>query len=298
MTIYMLPEFDMNISSCGYSKKLASGNIYYFTYTSECVFDVCAVDFCDSFNYSFSIKNQTVEGGNCKTIKLGQDEILIQLLPVEYFNINSINSNIYMYDNSPCIVNIFDNKNATVLIQYQDKKIYKKLIKNNYKINIFEKKIKNNSILFIALENSIKKYFLILNKNKILFNNYVKEININDNLIILDDNANCLGENTVFEYNFEKNSTTKYAVEYKRKNIIDCLEIKFLDAVKVCNCKLMKECLSADFEQVELSSMQEFLGEYERYLNINNHYLLIKDNEVFKSINFEIKDNLITNIYE
>ena len=60
----------------------------------------------------------------------------------------------------------------------------------------------------------------------------------------------------------------------------------------------MKECLSADFEQVELSSMQEFLGEYERYLNINNHYLLIKDNEVFKSINFEIKDNLITNIYE
>ena len=116
----MLPEFDMNISSCGYSKKLASGNIYYFTYTSECVFDVCAVDFCDSFNYSFSIKNQTVEGGNCKTIKLGQDEILIQLLPVEYFNINSINSNIYMYDKSPCIVNIFDNKNATVLIQYQE----------------------------------------------------------------------------------------------------------------------------------------------------------------------------------
>ncbi len=298
MTIYLLPEFNMTICSAGLEKKLVTGNIYYFTQNGESIFDVRAESICDSFNYSFKIKNKIVEGGNCKVVELSPDQILIQLLPIEYYDINQLNSNMYMYENSPCIVNVFENKNATVLIQYKDIKINKKLIKNNYKINIFDKKIKNNSILFICLENSIKKYYLIINKNKIIFNNYIKEININDNLIILDDNINCLGEKTVFEYNIEKESITKYAVEYKPKSPVDNIEIKFLDAVKLSNSKLMKECMGEEFKQMELSSMQEFLGEYDDYIEIDNHYVLVKDGKIIKSINFEIKDNLITNIYE
>lgn len=298
MVIYLLPEFNMTISAGEFSKKMIAGNIYCFTLSSECVFSVHADSIEESWDYSFLINNKTVEGGKCNVLILSEDELFIQLLPIEHYCINNWNSCIYMFENNPCIVNVFQNQNATAIIQYKDIKIIKKLFKNNYKINIFEKQIKNNSILFICLENSIKKYFLIINKNKILFNNYLKEINLNDNLIILDDNINCLGEKTVFEYNFEKNTTTKYAVKYKSKNATTKTEIKFLDAVKVFNEKLMKECLGEELKDVSLQYLQEFLGEYDDFLMVNNHYLLVKNGEVYKSLNIEIKDDLITDICE
>ncbi len=310
--------------SCGPTiKKLVAGQLYFFELFERTKFDVVADDVCDSANYSFEICEGNVTGGKTKVLKQ-QDFVVIQLLPIVYCDFFNIQSQIFMYENSPCIVSLFDDN---LRVQYKEININKKLInnkinnlknnsnincknnlninyenninnkyiKNKYKINIFDKKIKNNLILFICLENSIKKYYIILNNTHILFDSYLKEININDNLIILDDNINCLGEKTVFDFDLENNVAKKYAVEYKNKIPPNDVAIKFLDAVKVGNQKLAKECLSLD---VDVLAVQEFLGEYDDYLKIENCYILLNNFEITKAIKFEIVDNKISNIYD
>lgn len=310
----------MTICCASTIKKLVAGQLYFFVSNEETKFNVVADNIFDSANYSFQICGARVMGGKTKVL-VQKDFVVIQLLPIVYCDILECESQIFVYENSPCIVRLY---NDFLSVTYKDININKKLIKNkinlkklnnseinlnkncqnnlnysnldnNYKINIFDKKIKNNLLLFIELKNNIKKYYIILNKNKILYNNYLKEININDNLIILDDNINCLGEKTVFEFDLESDCQKKYAVQYIGKTISTDLATKFLDATKVGNQKLVKECLALD---IDIDTVQEFLGEYDDFLKIENCYILLHDFQITKAINLEIADNKICNIYE
>lgn len=318
----------MTISFDSTVKKLVAGQLYFFELFGQTKFDVVADDIADSVNYSFEICGTYVFGGKTKVL-IQPDFVVIQLLPIHFCDINNIQSQIFMYDNSPCIVNLYGDN---LRVQYKEININKKLInnkinnlkinyknnnnfnncknnsninnnnfninentENKYKINIFDKKIKNNLLLFICLENNIKKYYIILNNSNILFNNYLKEININDNLIVLDDNTNCLGEKTVFEFNLENNSAKKYAVEYKSKIPPNDVAVKFLDATKVRNQKLFRECLSLE---IDIEAVQEFLGEFDDFLKIEDCYILLNNFEITKAIKLEIVDNKICNIYD
>lgn len=294
MTYYLLPTFNSTLIYNNESFHLSSGDIYFFNLTGDTTFNIIADNTNDSINYSFSIKSDTPSSENIKVIKLSNNALLIQLLPIDILNINNIQSQIYMYENSPCIINLFNS--SKILIQYKKIKIFKKLIGNNYEINICEKNIKNNKILFLSLKSDNKSYYLILNNEKILFNNYLKEINLNDNLIILDDNINSLGEKTVFDFDLEKNTTKKYAVKYQSKQYPKDIEILFLDAIKVSNQKLMRSCLTKKLEETTIENMQEFLGEFDDYLKIEEHFVLLNDGVITTSMQFEIKDNLICNI--
>lgn len=111
----------------------------------------------------------------------------------------------------------------------------------------------------------------------------------------MDDNINCLGEKTVFEFDLESDCQKKYAVQYIGKTISTDLATKFLDATKVGNQKLVKECLALD---IDIDTVQEFLGEYDDFLKIENCYILLHDFQITKAINLEIADNKICNIYE
>lgn len=299
MVYYLLSSFDARLKFNTEQIDIRSGDIYYFNCDSEQEIEVVSFNARISMSYNVFINRNNCYAGKTKVINLNQEEILIQLLPLPYLDRECRKSNIYMYDGFPCIVELYDSIPNSVCVKYKELNICNNLINNNYKINIFEKKIKNNNLLFICFENNIKKYYIIVNKDNLIFKGFIKEININENnLIILLDNINCLGQKKVIEYDVDKNTQECYAVEYEKK-IIDCpIEIKFLEAVRVCNRKLTSECIGGELAGATIEDINEYLEEFDDFIEIEKSYILIKNFEAIKCIHLEIIDNKIVNIFD
>lgn len=262
-------------------------------------FTVQPIDCTELFPYSFQILNGQILSKNITSFKLGKD-LLIELKPLVYYSPLNLNISNINYNSQDIKLSFYNQTNSLIQINYNHNLINKCFF-NPITVEHFTHQIASKEILFIKLKAQYKEYYLIFDKDKLLFEGYLKEINIDKTqLILLKDNISCLSIKQVINFNLETTSKEEYLIYYNKMQVDKELDIKylFLDNCLVNNFEQAQNYLDNELKCIQPEVLKQFLGEFDNYYIIKEFCLLEKNGELQKVLQFSINNNLITNIDE
>ena len=143
--------------------------------------------------------------------------------------------------------------------------------------------------LFFAI--SIKAF--LVKDDKLLWEGCFKEINVLEKeILILEDNESCLGEKLVIKYIVSDKKFEKYPVVYKKKKLEFLSPVPaFLDCIMLHNYTQMKKLVSDDLIDFCCEKINDFCGDFDDYIFIENFCVLTKNFEAQKVLCFKISNN-------
>ena len=295
MKVYLWARFDCKIETEQQTLSMRANDIYFFE-SNNARFFVSPTSCEELLSYSFELNNGELFSSFLTSKKVGSN-LIIELKPLIYYSPKNLEIQNIKYNSSNLQIHLYDQAFSLCKIFYNN--THTKTFCNNVKLSHFTKTIAGIEILFIKLIVGSRQYYYIFNKKNLLFEGYIKEINIKEKtLILLIDDINCYGEKRVKTFNLETNEQEQYLIHYDNRNIYLNLDINylFLDAIMVQDFNKAKAYLSSDLRFLDSDILAQFFGDFDSYQLIENCCFLQKNDELTSIIQLAIKDNLIYNI--
>ena len=296
MKVYFWAGFDLKLECENESVIIKEGEIF-FTNVFNAHFFVTPLNQTVLLPYTIDIKNGELLHTYACSKKIDED-LFVELKPFIYYSPQNLEIFNIDYYEKQLIIHYYNQSFSCVKLFYNNQ-AFTFNSTSNCKVNYFTKTIANKEILFVKLSVKDKEFYYIFKQNEKLFDGYIKDINIKDKtLILLVDDVNCYGEKRVKNFNIETAETNDYLIHFDKREICLNLDVAylFLDAIMIDNFNTAKNYLSNDLKILDNKIFKTFFGEFDRYLIINNHCLLIKNGELYSIIQLTIKNNLIINI--
>lgn len=290
---YLYSSQDLMIKSDGF-KSVKAGNIYCLNLLESenaFVYSNCA-------NGVILLNRQILQDGQHNNINFYPIDDNNTLCEVKPFGVNE---NILNYDVDGANVKLITNGNQTYIYFNS---VYYGIIKDMCKDVTFTKFGKNNQFGIIAFGGR-GRFIILFNSAQILYcGNYIDFETNAEYVQIYSHSPNIFNVGQLFKYSFnndkiEIKTVKDRGVDYNQANSQFDL-IYFIEAIKCGRFKYAYNKLSYDLKSViNIDTLKDYFGTFDKYIYLSNAkaYVTFKNGKIERVHRFEIKDNLIDNIY-
>lgn len=248
--------------------------------------------------YEVDLKS-IIKSSNIKCLKIGCHTLFCQLIPKVTYSIENENYLIQKNFNVTCLIRYFVGEYSYFSLFINNFSIKRKMY-NVKSCFSYTKKVQNEEFLFVVVNMENKNYLFLVKDDKLLWEGCFKEINVLEKeILILEDNESCLGEKLVIKYIVSDKKFEKYPVVYKKKKLEFLSPVPaFLDCIMLHNYTQMKKLVSDDLIDFCCEKINDFCGDFDDYIFIENFCVLTKNFEAQKVLCFKISNNLIVDIID
>ena len=225
---------------------------------------------------------------------IDKSTVLCEIKPFE------IGENIHSYKVDQAEVRLVYNR-SNIIIYFKSQ--YYGIVNGCYNRITFKKLGDLNPIGILYLD-GYKKNIIVFNKSEIIFCGEYIDIESCEKFIqIYTHNSNVFNIGTLLKYSADNKLEIKniqdFGPEIKQLNPEFNL-IYFIEAIKCGRFKYAYNKMSYDLKsEITIETLKEYFVPFDRYIYLSdkNIYVTIKNSKIQKIYRFEIKDNLINNIY-